>query len=236
MNFIFTILDFFYQKKKYQFLKKKISGNIDIFFDIGSHHGATIKEFLEIFSINKIYAFEPSKKNYLELRKNVEKIHKIKSVDIKIYQLGVGKKEEILELNEITDGVSNTFNKLDLNSNYFKKKKFITTFFGIKKFFSNKISTKIITLKNFIKKEKIKKIELVKIDTEGFELNVLLGLENDIKKVKFILFEHHYDNMIIKNYNFGDIHRLLDNFGFKQIFKIKMPFRKSFDYIYKKNK
>lgn len=232
MNFIFTILDFFYQKKKYQFLKKKISGNIDIFFDIGSHHGATIKEFLEIFSINKIYAFEPSKKNYLELRKNVEKIHKIKSVDIKIYQLGVGKKEEILELNEITDGVSNTFNKLDLNSNYFKKKKFITTFFGIKKFFSNKISTKIITLKNFIKKEKIKKIELVKIDTEGFELNVLLGLENDIKKVKFILFEHHYDNMIIKKYNFSDIHRLLDNAGFKQIFKIKMPFRRSFDYIY----
>ena len=232
MNFIITILDFFYQKKKYQFLKKRIPSNIDIFFDIGSHHGATIKEFLEIFSINKIYAFEPSKKNYLELRKNVEKIRKIKSVDIKIYQLGVGKKEEILELNEITDGVSNTFNKLDLDSDYFKKKKFITTFFGIKKFFSNKISTKIITLKNFIKKEKIEKIEFVKIDTEGFELNVLLGLEDDIKKVKFILFEHHYDNMIIKKYNFSDIHRLLDNSGFKQIFKIKMPFRKSFDYIY----
>ena len=232
MNFIITILDFFYQKKKYQFLKKKISGNIDIFFDIGSHHGATIKEFLEIFSINKIYAFEPSKKNYLKLKDNVEKIQKIKSVDIKIYQLGVGKKEEILELNEISDGVSNTFNKLDLNSDYFKKKKFITTIFGIKNFFSNKISTKIITLKKFIKEEKIEKIEFIKIDTEGFELNVLLGLEDDIKKVKFILFEHHYDNMIIKKYNFSDIHRLLDNAGFKQIFKIKMPFRKSFDYIY----
>ena len=49
MNFIITIIDFFYQKKKYQFLKKKISGNIDVFFDIGSHHGTTIKEFLEIF-------------------------------------------------------------------------------------------------------------------------------------------------------------------------------------------
>ena len=232
MNFIITILDFFYQKKKYQFLKKKISGNIDIFFDIGSHHGTTIKEFLEIFSINKIYAFEPSKKNYLKLKDNVEKIQKIKSVDIKIYQLGVGKKEEILELNEISDGVSNTFNKLDLNSDYFKKKKFITTVFGIKKFFSNKISTKIITLKKFIKEEKIKKIEFIKIDTEGFELNVLLGLEDDIKKIKFILFEHHYDNMIIKKYNFSDILRLLDNSGFKQIFKIKMPFRKSFDYIY----
>ena len=143
MNFIITILDFFYQKKKYQFLKNKISGNIDIFFDIGSHHGVTIKEFLKIFSINRIYAFEPSKKNYLELRKNVEKIQKTKSVDIKIYQLGVGKKEEILELNEITDGVSNTFNKLDLNSKYFKKKQFITTFFGIKNFFQIKFQPKL---------------------------------------------------------------------------------------------
>ena len=232
MNFVITIIDFFYQKKKYQFLKKKISGNIDVFFDIGSHHGTTIKEFLKIFSINKIYAFEPSKKNYLKLKENVEKIQKIKSVDIKICQLGVGKKEEILQLNEITDGVSNTFNKLDLNSDYFKKKQLITTWFGIKKFFSNKLSTKIITLKNFIKQEKIEKIEFIKIDTEGFELNVLLGLEDHIKKVKFILFEHHYDTMIIKKYNFSDIHKLLINSGFEQIFKIKMPFRKSFDYIY----
>ena len=94
------------------------------------------------------------------------------------------------------------------------------------------IQISIYTLKKFIKEEKIEKIEFIKIDTEGFELNVLLGLEDDIKKIKFILFEHHYDNMIIKKYNFSDIHRLLDNSGFKQIFKIKMPFRKSFDYIY----
>ena len=103
MNFIISIFDFFYQKKKYEFLKKKISGNIDVFFDIGSHHGTTIKEFLEIFSINKIYAFEPSEKNYLKLKKNVEKIRKTKSVDIKIYQSGIGKKEETLLLNEISD-------------------------------------------------------------------------------------------------------------------------------------
>ena len=40
--------------------------------------------------------------------------------------------------------------------------------------------------------------------------------------------------MIIKNYNFKDIHKLLIDNGFKKIFKVKMPFRKSFDYIYQK--
>ena len=80
--------------------------------------------------------------------------------------------------------------------------------------------------------KKINQVDLIKIDTEGFEYGVLLGLEDYIKKIKFILFEHHYDNMLIKNYKFTDIHKLLNNNGFQKIFKTKMPFRKSFDYIY----
>ena len=58
------------------------------------------------------------------------------------------------------------------------------------------------------------------------------SLENKIKLVDIIMFEHHYDNMIIKNYKFNDIHTLLKNNGFQKVYKIKMPFRKSFDYIY----
>ena len=232
MNFLFKIIDFFYQKKKYSFLKKKISKDIDIFIDVGAHHGDTIKEFLDIFSIKKIYAFEPSKKNFIKLKKKVTEIEKNRSVEIKIFPFGIGKQEEILHLNEIADGVSNTFNNLNFDSAYFKKKKFFTTLFGIKKFIDNKVPTKIICLKEFLKKEKISKIDFIKIDTEGFEFNILLGLEDDIKKTHFILFEHHYDNMIIKNYKFTDIHKLLKDNGFQKIFKTKMPFRKSFDYIY----
>jgi len=115
MNFLFKIIDFFYQKKKYSFLKKKISKDMDILIDVGAHHGDTINEFLDIFSIKKIYAFEPSKKNFIKLRKKVEKIKKKRSVEIKIFPFGLGKKEEILDLNEITDGVSNTFNNLNFD-------------------------------------------------------------------------------------------------------------------------
>ena len=232
MNFLFKIIDFFYQKKKYAFLKKKILKDINIFIDVGAHHGDTINEFLEIFSIKKIYAFEPSKENFTKLKIKVAEIEKSKSVKIEISPFGLGEKNYILPLNEIADGVSNTFNNLNVNSKYFRKKKFITTLFGIKKFIKNKVPTRIIRLKEFMEQEKIDKIDFMKIDTEGFEYNILLGLEENIKKVEFILFEHHYDNMIIKNYNFSDIHKLLSNNGFQKIFKTKMPFRKSFDYIY----
>ena len=125
---------------------------------------------------------------------------------------------------------------MNTESNYFKKKKLITTIFGIKKFFKSKIPTKIVSLKNFIDENKIMKIDFVKIDTEGYEYNVLLGAGKDIVKINYILFEHHYDNMIIKNYTFHDIHKLLHENGFNKIYKTKMPFRKSFDYIYENQK
>ncbi len=232
MNFLFKIIDFFYQKKKYSFLRKNILQNIDIFIDVGAHHGDTISEFLQIFKIQKIFAFEPSNENFKKLKENVSKIENSFFVKIKIYPLGVGKERGILPLNEITDGVSNTFNDLNTHSKYLKKKKIITTLFGIKKFIKNQVATKIITLKDFMAEEKIEKIDFIKIDTEGFEFNILLGLEEKIKKIRFILFEHHYDNMILKNYKFKDIHKLLNDNGFKKIYKTKMPFRKSFDYIY----
>ena len=83
---------------------------------------------------------------------------------------------------------------------------------------------------------KINKISFLKIDTEGYEYEVLKGLKKKIQSVDMILFEHHYDKMISKNYSFRDINRLLILNNFFQIFKIKMPFRKTFEYIYVKKK
>ena len=41
--------------------------------------------------------------------------------------------------------------------------------------------------------------------------------------------------MIIKNYNLSNIHNYLGKYKFQKILKIKMKFRKSFEYIYKNN-
>ena len=81
----------------------------------------------------------------------------------------------------------------------------------------------------------ISNIDVLKIDTEGFEYNVLNGIsEEDFAKIKFIYFEHHFDTMIKKNYKFYDINHILIKNNFKQMYKIRMSFRKSFEYIYKK--
>ena len=66
---------------------------------------------------------------------------------------------------------------------------------------------------------------------EGYEHNVLKGLEAKLSIVSLVMFEHHYDDMLKKDYTFRDIHRLLINNNFKQIYKYKMSFRKTFEYI-----
>ena len=126
---------------------------------------------------------------------------------------------------------SSTFHDLDENSQYYKRKKKILTLFFDKKLFNEK-RAQIVNFVDFIKEEKVDYIDLLKIDTEGYELNILKGLNDSIKKTKLIYFEHHFDLMIKKGYKFNDINQLLMQNGFKQVFKNKMVFRKSFEYIY----
>ena len=87
-------------------------------------------------------------------------------------------------------------------------------------------------VKDYIKQKNIQKIDFIKIDTEGYEYEILIGLEDKIQLVNTIMFEHHYDNMIKKNYTFSDINDLLVKNNFKKIYKSRMPFRKTFEYIY----
>ena len=96
----------------------------------------------------------------------------------------------------------------------------------------NTYKVQINTLDNYIDEKKILKIDFLKIDTEGYEYEVLNGLKKNFDKVRMILLEHHYDNMIDKGYKFADINSLLIENNFIKVFKWKMPFRKTFEYLY----
>ena len=61
--------DSFTKKKVFHFLTKKNNGKITVFIDVGSHHGESIISFKKNFFIDKIYAFEPDKRNFDILKK-----------------------------------------------------------------------------------------------------------------------------------------------------------------------
>ena len=74
------------------------------------------------------------------------------------------------------------------------------------------------TIDNIFKSINLHKT-LIKIDVEGFELNVIKGSLEKLKEVPFILMENQFGNHY-KNNDFKEIIKLLD----KQNFKISNKF------------
>ena len=123
-------------------------------------------------------------------------------------------------------------NQINENSKYFKLKKNFGL--SIEKLFTEEL-IQIKRLDEFLITNKITEIDLLKIDTEGYEFDVIKGLNSRIQNIHMIYLEHHYDDMIKKNYTFSEINDYLKK-KFYQIFKLKMPFRKTFEYIYLNSK
>ena len=233
--FILNILkyfDFFYQLKMFKFLKKKGFSKFEVFFDIGAHRGETIKLFTNNFEIKKMYSFEPSKINFDYLKKNSLKFNETKKhIRIILENFAFGDKNNDIKIKYLNESSSSTINEIDTSSKYFKKKSFLLYKNKNNEFYVEE-NTKQKKLCDYILDNKITKIDFLKIDTEGYEMKVLLGLEKEFKKVSIIMFEHHYDDMIKKNYKFRDINNLLRINNFIQIYKYKVAFRKTFEYIY----
>ena len=228
---ILNFLDHFQQKKIIKLINSKFSKPI-VVFDIGAHYGETIRLFLNKLKIQKIYLFEPSPYNFQVLKKNISKYQPNK---VEIFNFGLGEKISKKYINQTVESSSSTINKINKDSKYLKRKLKILNIKN-KDTFYHKLPIEVSTLDTFIEKKKIQNIDLLKIDTEGYEFNVLKGLSNYSHKIKLIYFEHHYDDMIIKDYKFGDINKLLKDRGFSMIKKSKMLFRKSFEYVYENQK
>jgi len=232
---IIDLFDFWHKKKILDFLKKNNHSNFEIFFDVGAHKGETIKLFLKNFNISYIYSFEASPINFKILETNVLKIKKsFKNNKIILENFALGSQNQKANLKQVQESSSSTLSDINENSKYLKKKKKILNLFSNNEYYHN-IEVQVITLNDYLITNNIKNISFLKIDTEGHELEILKGLKENLRKVRIVLFEHHFDDMINKKYTFRDINSLLLKNNFKQIYKSKMPFRKTFEYIYINN-
>ncbi len=230
LNFVLFVIDYNHKKKILKFLKYSLPIKPINIIDVGAHHGESLKLFIKNFNIKELICYEASKDNFLELKNLVNDLKK--KINIKIFNKAIGDNKRIVTFNQTSETSSSTFSKINFDSNYFKRKKYILNFFFNKKYISKSYNLELNTLKDEIIFNKLKYVDLLKIDTEGFEFEIIKGLQDKIEIVKYVYFEHHFDQMIIKNYTLRDINQLLLKAGFKKVFKIKMPFRKTFEYIY----
>ena len=223
---IIDFIDKHYHQKKI----KKVLKNLKIktVIDIGAHKG----EFLNcILSINKkliIYAFEPQSLIFRKLKKNFKS-----SNNIFIFNKALSNSNEKKKLNINIKTSTSTFSTYNRDSYWKKIKDFILTGFKQSSFISSEI-VKTITLDNFINSKKIKNIDLLKIDTEGHELEVLNGAKKTLNnKIEYILIEFHFSK-IYEKYNRSKIEKVLKKNKFVLVKKFKFPFLTFEDRLYKK--
>ena len=229
---IINFCDFFQQRKIFSFLKKKINKNA-VLFDVGAHYGETIENFKKNFNFSEIHSFEASIKNFDILSKKYKEYYNSK---IFINNFGLSDKNKELMINQFAESSSSTLSKINEKSHYFKRKMRILGLKENEKNHYQYAKVKLDLLDNYLKQKDINKVDLLKIDTEGHEYFVIKGSLSSLPKINYIYFEHHYDDMLDKGYTFSNIHEFLTNNNFKKIFKSKMYFRKTFEYIYENSR
>ena len=111
--------------------------------------------------------------------------------------------------------MTSTLSEINEQSFYLKFKNLLTF---SKSNFVDEYEIKTNTIDNIFKSINLHKT-LIKIDVEGFELNVIKGSLEKLKEVPFILMENQFGNHY-KNNDFKEIIKLLD----KQNFKISNKF------------
>ena len=229
-----SLFDHSYQKKWIKFLNNNKYNKFELLIDIGAHEGESIKLFSKNFYIKKIISFEASPINFEYLKKKIEQNKQAyNNTEIILENIALGAKDKTVEFKQFEESSSSTIQKIDEESEYYKRKFRLISFLNNKKIYET-IQIKVSKLKDYVEKNNIKKIDFLKIDTEGYEFEILSGLENKIQLVDIVMFEHHYDSMIKKSYTFADINELLIKNNFNKIYKSRMPFRKTFEYIYKR--
>ena len=129
-------------------------------FDIGANEGQSSQRYLQLFPQAHIDAFEPNPRIFRQLETCFDQVERVTT-----HNVGVGKKEGKLPFQINRQSVMSSF----VNLGQYGWGDIVDT-----------IDVSVIRLDEFWAKNEV--IDFVKIDTQGFDFEVLCGLDGLIKK------------------------------------------------------
>lgn len=194
-----------------QFLNKLLRVTNPLIFDVGANIGQSVKIFKKIFPNSIIHCFEPDNNAYKILFKNSSNDKRLK-----LNAFALGKKNEYLEFNSYINTGKSSFYKLNLDTEFIKYKADVL---GVdqKEYLDSTYQKEIKTIDAYCEQNNIKKIDFLKIDTQGYEVNVINGANKMIKNnlIDIIQLELTFSPIYQKNYNIYDIEKILIPNGYK---------------------
>lgn len=176
-----------------------------LIFDVGANNGQSIERFQKLFNQPVIHSFEPNIREFKNLEKNFSKNN-----NIKLNNIAIGNKEEIKELNITAHSRNSSFIKPALNTKWIKLRSKEARI-EQEQYIQLKEKVKIDTIDNYCLKNKIKHIDILKIDTQLYEDKVLEGCKNIINNqlVDAIELEITFSSAYEKYFSFSDLEKYL---------------------------
>ena len=199
--------------------------NLDckILIDVGSHKGEFLKSFLDINKIRKFYCFEPQIEVFKFLKKEFKNNKKVK---LHNFALGESQGKKKIYISNLTS--LSTMSKFDDKSFWLKFKNLIV---GDKRRSNSVSRIKQKKIDMIFKNISLKK-SFLKIDVEGYELNVLKGCEKKIKEISYVLVESHTFSQYHNKFNL--VNKFLNNNNFVIVKRFYYPTFHYKDVLYKK--
>ena len=188
---------------KFIYFPNHVTNKKKLILDVGSFDGRSIDDFLYNNSNVIIHAFEPNPSLFLKLKKKYKDNKKV-------------------ILNQIALGDVNSYKTFYLN--FFEETSSLKMLNKSRNRQDNNHTKKIIrvkcmTLEKYLKIKKIKKIDLLKLDTQGNEYLILKGAKKILAKglINFIKLELIFEDYYTKSTKFYEIEKNFIKSNYKLI-------------------
>lgn len=178
-----------------RYLSKATSKPIDVIFDVGANIGQSTIEYKSYFPNAEVHAFEPINPTFEKLKSNVSTLNSVYPNKFALSSSS-GSKEIYLSASSLTNSLRNDVT----NQSKPRDSQIIYT----------------NTLDNYLKEKSLDKIDFLKTDTEGHDLEVLKGGSTLLDKgyIYFLVTEVTFDPKNKAQTRFIDINEFLWDKGY----------------------
>lgn len=176
-----------------------------VIVDVGANDGETAADFLARFPDAKLFAFEPYAPCCDELRRRFAGRE-----NVRIEHCALGAAESAAQLNVYSGHRMNSLLRLDDQPGNLMSQSFHAT---------GTVDVAVHTLDAYCHEHDIAHIDILKIDTQGYDLEVLKGARELLtaRRVRALLLEVNFVPMYERQATFPELHGLLSAAGYRLV-------------------
>lgn len=218
--------EYFANFSREKVLRRLVQKTDPLIIDIGANMGQSVEEFSSVWPESKIIAFEPQSECVVHLNKLK---NQFSSGDLEVVETAVGNTTNYEGLtfysHNITSGVTgyssglSGFNRFNVNSNdsinLQSMDRESDEYLQYVKNLNHERKVPCIRLDDYLENAQLERVDLLKIDTQGFEPEVLEGAGKYLKSTKVVLTELMFFDLYERSLSFSDIEKFLLPAGFE---------------------